>query len=93
MCKLKGKFCDFFFFKSPPHFKLSSILCLSLILGWLLKSLYQRREENYVGKRVERMIVDGNRGQGRPKKRWKNFIIKDLREKNLTGDEVHNRAD
>ncbi|XP_017300796.1 uncharacterized protein LOC108252753 isoform X2 [Diaphorina citri] len=31
----------------------------------------QRREENYVGKRVERMIVDGNRGKGRPKKRWK----------------------
>jgi hypothetical protein len=53
----------------------------------------QRREENYVGKRVERMIVDGNRGRDRPKKRWKNCIIKDLREKNLTGDEVHNRAD
>ncbi|KAL1450513.1 hypothetical protein WDU94_002867 [Cyamophila willieti] len=40
----------------------------------------ERRDENYIGKRVERMVV-----RGRPKKRWKNCVNQDLHEKNLSG--------
>jgi hypothetical protein len=29
-----------------------------------------RRDESYIGKRVERMKVRGRKGRGRPKKRW-----------------------
>ena len=52
----------------------------------------ERRDEDYVGKRVERMIVRGRVGRGRPKKRWKNCVFKDLREKGISGSETQNRT-
>jgi hypothetical protein len=47
---------------------------------------------SYIGKRVERMKVRGRKGRGRPKERWKDCVNYDLREKKLSGHEVHNRA-
>ena len=51
-----------------------------------------RRDEDYVGKRVMRMEVQGTRGRGRPRRRWQDCINDDLRERGLTGDEVHERS-
>jgi hypothetical protein len=53
----------------------------------------ERRGENYVGKKVARIEVKGKRAKGRPKKRWKNCVNEDLREKQLPGNEVHKRTD
>lgn len=35
-----------------------------------------RRNENYIGKRLSRMRVDGKRTNSRPKKGWKECIAK-----------------
>ena len=51
-----------------------------------------RRNEEYVGKRVMRMDVEGRRRKGRPKRRWKDSVNVDLREKGLSGEQKHNRA-
>lgn len=51
-----------------------------------------RRDESYIGKRIESLIVRGRKGRGRPKKRWRNCVNEDLREKSLSGNEVHNRT-
>ena len=53
----------------------------------------QRREESYVGKRVREMEVSGVRKVGKPRKRWKDCIAKDLEAKNLTGEEVDCRPE
>uniref|UniRef100_A0A8D8XLD5 Endonuclease-reverse transcriptase n=1 Tax=Cacopsylla melanoneura TaxID=428564 RepID=A0A8D8XLD5_9HEMI len=34
----------------------------------------ERRDESYIGKRVQRMEVRGRKGRGRPKKRWRNCV-------------------
>lgn len=51
-----------------------------------------RRDEEYVGKRVGRIEVPGRRARGRPKKRWEHCINKDLNDKGLSGNEVHDRG-
>lgn len=48
--------------------------------------------EDYLGKRVMEMKVEGTRARGRPKQRWMENVREDLREKGLEGDEYVNRA-
>ena len=38
-----------------------------------------RRDEEYVGKRVMGIEVQGSRRRGRPKKRWADYVKDDLR--------------
>ncbi|KAL1451862.1 hypothetical protein WDU94_006198 [Cyamophila willieti] len=52
----------------------------------------ERRDESYIGKRIENIIERGRKGRGRPKKRWRNCVNEDLREKSLSGNEAHNRT-
>lgn len=41
----------------------------------------ERREDWYVGKKVERIKIGGKRKRGHPKMRWKYKVAEDLREK------------
>ena len=52
----------------------------------------KRREEEYVVRRVMEMEVLGGRGRGRPKQRWMDNVREDMRGKQLSGDDVHDRA-
>ena len=52
-----------------------------------------RRDEEVVGRRMMDMEVQGRRGRGRPKTRWKDCIAPDVREKQLDLGMVHNRND
>ena len=52
-----------------------------------------RREDDYVGKRVMGMEIEGRRGRGRPKRRWMDSVRADLTEKGLEGDEYEDRAE
>ena len=51
-----------------------------------------RREDEYVGKRVMNMEVEGGRGRGRPKFRWKDRISNDMREKGLREQDIQERG-
>ena len=51
-----------------------------------------RRDEEYVGKRVMGIEVQGSRRRGRPKKRWVDYVKGDLRENGLSGEVVYDRA-
>ena len=52
----------------------------------------KRREEEYVGRRVMEMEELGGRERGRPKQRWMDNVRDDMRDKQLSEDDVHNRA-
>ena len=52
----------------------------------------KRRDEHYIGRRMTEMEVDGRRRRGRPKKKWKDCIAEDVREKGLNGDEMMDRT-
>ena len=51
-----------------------------------------RRDEQYVGKKVMEMEIQGRRGRGRPKRRWMDCIRDDLGARGLTGGEVWDRG-
>ena len=51
-----------------------------------------RKDEDYVGKRVMEMEVPGRRNRVRPKRRWLSSVKVDLKEKDLEGNELHDRA-
>ena len=52
-----------------------------------------RREEEYVGRRVIEMEVQGTRNRGKPKRRFMDSVKEDLKEKGLTGEEVQDRRE
>ena len=43
----------------------------------------ERRDDDYVGKRVCNMDVGGKRGRGRPKKRWKDVLKEDMQKRGI----------
>ena len=51
----------------------------------------QRRGEDYVGKSVGDLEIEGSRRRGRPKMRWKDRIAGDLREKGWKREEALDR--
>ena len=51
-----------------------------------------RREDEYVGKRVMGMEVPRKIRRGRPKRRWSDSIRIDLSERELSGEELEDRA-
>ena len=51
-----------------------------------------RREDKNVGKRVMAMEVPGERRRGRPKQRWLDSIRNDLSERELSREDVQDRA-
>ena len=51
----------------------------------------QRRNEEYVGKRVEKLEVGGRRRRGRPKTRWRDRVNEDLREKGWRQEDALDR--
>ncbi|XP_072398137.1 uncharacterized protein [Diabrotica undecimpunctata] len=53
----------------------------------------RHRNENYVGRRIELLKVDGRRGRGQPKRRWKDCGAEDLRKKGLGEEDPMDRND
>ena len=54
-------------------------------------SCHEKREDEFVCKRVMNMEVGGRRRKGRPKFRWKDNIAKDLKEKVLSEQDTQDR--
>ena len=50
-----------------------------------------RKEEEYVGRRIIELPLPGRRRVGKPKKRWKDNIKDDFKQKNIDTQQVHNR--
>lgn len=48
----------------------------------------KRRDEEWIGRRMMELQVEGVRGRGRPRRRWDDCIREDLREKDLSGEEA-----
>ena len=53
----------------------------------------RRGGEAHVGREAMEMEVEGTRGRGRPKTRWKDCIRNDLREKNIDEGAVYSRSE
>ncbi|XP_068221421.1 uncharacterized protein [Palaemon carinicauda] len=51
-----------------------------------------KRDEQYIGRRVMKMEVQGTRRRGEPKRRWMDCIKDDVPPKGLTGDEVWDKG-
>lgn len=51
------------------------------------------RREDYVDRKVMELELDGRRGRERPKRRWMENVMRDLKEKNLQGNEWRDRAE
>jgi len=51
-----------------------------------------RREEDYVGRRMMELQVQGSRGRGRPKRRWQDRVNEDLKEKGMSRGLVCDRV-
>ena len=52
-----------------------------------------RQEEDCVVRRVMDMEVEGRRRRGRPKRRWRDCLEGDFREKSISGDEYAERGE
>ena len=53
----------------------------------------ERREEEWIGRRMMVLEVGGGRGRGRPRRRWRDCVEEDLREKSLSREEALNRRE
>lgn len=53
----------------------------------------KRRDEEWIGRRMMELQVEGVRGRGRPRRRWDDCIREDLREKDLSGEEALDRRE
>lgn len=52
----------------------------------------ERRDESYIGKRVETLDINGKRKRGRPKLRWSDKVEEDLREKGWNREDTLDRG-
>lgn len=51
-----------------------------------------KRDEIFVGRRVMGMKTEDRRGIGKPRRRWMNCAREDLREKQLSDEDVYDLA-
>lgn len=49
----------------------------------------RRKESEYAARRAMEMEVPGRKGRGIPKQRWMDNVRKDMRDKHLSDDDVH----
>ena len=52
----------------------------------------ERREDSYVGKRVQKLELGGRGLRGRPKKRWREVVRDDMKALGIERSLVHDRA-